>query len=123
MGKEKNFEDRIKDFLKEENCWFIKYWGGGDFTKAGTPDILACVNGYFVAVEVKAPNGRPTALQIKKLMQIDKSHGWSVLLYPNNYSLFQNFILCLKADLKNAELNYELLKERWMEWAKKYELI
>lgn len=123
MATEKNFENRIKQFLQKEGCWFIKYWGGGYYTKEGIPDILACVNGQFVAIEVKAPNGRPTPMQIKKLMDIDKSHGWSVLLYPNNFTLFQNFILCLKADMTNAKLNYDLLKERWMEWVKKYKLI
>lgn len=45
MASEKNFENRIKSFLKSNNCYFIKYWGGGEFTKAGVPDILACCNG------------------------------------------------------------------------------
>ena len=33
MASEKNFENRVKRFLKDEGCYFIKYWGGGEFTK------------------------------------------------------------------------------------------
>jgi prophage antirepressor-like protein len=28
-------------FLRVQNIWYVKYWGGGQFTKAGIPDILA----------------------------------------------------------------------------------
>ena len=35
MGPEKEFENQIKAFLKEQGCWYIKYWGGGGYTKAG----------------------------------------------------------------------------------------
>ena len=123
MGKEKNFEKRIKDFLTEQNCWFIKYWGGGEFTQAGTPDILCCCEGRFVAIEVKAPNGKPTLLQCKKLKKIDKAFGFSILLYPKDFEAFKNMILCIKAsDDRNAGLNYEaILKPVWTEWLNKLE--
>ncbi len=63
MASEKSFENRVKKFLKEQGCYFIKYWGGGEFTKAGVPDILVCCNGKFLGVEVKAQNGRPSPLK------------------------------------------------------------
>lgn len=113
MATEKNFENRIKGFLKEQGCYFIKYWGGGEFTKAGVPDILCCCNGFFIGIEVKAPRGKASALQIHNLKKIDESGGFGVLLYPDQFTLFKNFILCLKEDFQNAVLNYELLKGRW----------
>ena len=42
MAAEKNFENKIKGFLKDHGCWFLKYWGGAAYTKSGIPDILAC---------------------------------------------------------------------------------
>ena len=54
MAQEKNFENKVKDFLKKEGCWYVKYWGGGQYTKKGVPDILACCNGRFIGIEVKA---------------------------------------------------------------------
>lgn len=54
-------------------------------TKVGVPDILACVNGYFVGIEVKAQNGRPSELQIWNREQIRKSGGISIIVYPNQW--------------------------------------
>ena len=114
MGQEKNFENRVKKFLKDEGCYFIKYWGGGEFTKAGVPDILCCCSGRFIGIEVKSETGIPSPLQLHNLCQINRSGGFAVLLYPDHFELFKNFILCLHAgDFRNANYNYELLKERW----------
>ena len=38
--KEKILENRVKEFLKSEGCWLVKYWGGGSYTRAGVPDLL-----------------------------------------------------------------------------------
>ena len=62
MAAEKRFEQKIKNFLKSQNCYYVKYFGCG-FSRAGVPDILACVNGYFLAIEVKAERGRVSELQ------------------------------------------------------------
>lgn len=53
MAAEKNFENKIKGFLKDHGCWFLKYWGGAAYTKSGIPDILACCEGFFLGIEVK----------------------------------------------------------------------
>ena len=95
-------------------CWFLKYWAGATFTKTGIPDLLVCCNGRFLGVEIKAPNGRPSELQLYNLRKIDEVGGFGVLLYPNQFELFKNFVDCLiQEDFENANLNYELLKERW----------
>lgn len=49
--------------------WF--YWApGGAFGKAGTPDLLMCWRGVFIAIEVKAEGGTLTALQINALKEL-----------------------------------------------------
>jgi len=114
MAAEKNFENKIKKFLEERNCWFLKYWGGAAYTKSGIPDLLVCCNGYFLGVEVKASNGKPSPLQIHNLKLIDKAGGFGILLYPQEFELFKNFVDCLIAgDEENALHNYSLLKGRW----------
>lgn len=121
MAKEKNFENKIKDFLKENKCWFIKYWGGGFYTKDGTPDILCCCKGRFIAIEVKAPDGKPTLIQCQKLKQINDAGGYAILLYPEQWHCFENFIWCIRyGDFRNADLNYEgILQPVWIEWLRK----
>lgn len=116
MAQEKNFENRIKDFLKRQGCWFVKYWGGGQYTKKGVPDLLVCCNGRFIGIEVKAEKGRASPLQKYNLQMIDKSGGYGILLFPDQYELFRHFIQCIKAGDEYATgCNYTLLKSRWTE--------
>ena len=89
MAGEKNFENRIKAFLKSEGAWFIKYWAGSQFTKSGVPDILACVDGYFVAIEVKGPNGKPSELQLHTIKKIREAGGFAFVLYPSGFDEFK----------------------------------
>lgn len=121
MGAEKNFENRVKEFLKEQGCWFIKYWGGGEYTKAGIPDILVCCKGHFVAVEVKAPRGKPSPLQIRNLKKIHDSGGYSVLLYPKDMEYFQHLIENLKCGNEfEVSLSNDYLQKEWLEWYQKF---
>ena len=92
MAAEKNFENRVKKFLKEQGCWFVKYWGGGQFTKAGVPDLLVCCNGHFLAVELKAPNGKPSPLQLHTIEEIEKAGGTALVLFPKDFENFKEFI-------------------------------
>ena len=50
-------------------------------TKAGVPDIIACLNGKFYGIEVKIGNNKPSALQIANLKAIDKAGGIGILAY------------------------------------------
>ena len=92
MASEKNFENKIKAYLKEKGAWYIKYWGGGNFTKAGIPDLLICYKGKFIAVEVKAENGKPSELQLYHIRKIKEAGGKAFLLYPKNFDEFKQYI-------------------------------
>lgn len=99
MAAEKQFENKIKGFLKEQGAWFIKYWAGSQFTKDGIPDILACINGYFVAIEVKAPNGKPSELQLYNIRKIREAGGFACVLYPSGYEKFKKLVLNLNENI------------------------
>lgn len=114
MAQEKNFENKTKDFLNSQGCYFIKYWGGGQFTKSGIPDIICCCNGHFVGIEVKAPNGKPSPLQIHNLRQIDKSGGLAILLYPKEFDIFKKLIDAInKHQIEEQVYLYGMLQEVW----------
>lgn len=106
MGEEKAFENKIKDFLTENGAFFVKYFANRN-TKAGIPDILACVNGYFVGIEVKATKGVVKDLQIHKAEKIRESGGFSYIVYPTGYLKLCNIILNLKHGYFNT--NEELI--------------
>lgn len=122
MGAEKNFENRVKAFLTMHGCWFVKYWGGGEFTTAGVPDILVCCKGRFIGLEIKAPNGRPSALQIRSLKKIHDAGGCAVLLYPKNYDFFQRLIESMKNGntFESEQFEHHLNKE-WLYWYQKFQ--
>ena len=91
VAKEKNFENRLKDYLKKYGCYFLKYWAGAAYTKSGIPDLLVSSDGWFLGIEVKADNGEPTLLQLHNLNKIRESGGYGILLYPKDFELFKRF--------------------------------
>lgn len=115
MAAEKNFENKVKKFLKENNCWFIKYWGGATYTKSGIPDLLVNVNGYFMAVELKAPKGRVSELQLYHLKKITKGNGIAILLYPKDFEHFKEFVerILMGEIPSNLYESYPFLTEWW----------
>lgn len=95
MQNEKVFENRIKRYIKEQGGYCVKYWGGA-FTQAGVPDLLICINGYFLGVEVKAEKGRPSQLQLLNIEEIKKAGGIAMVLYPKGFEEFKKLIQGLK---------------------------
>lgn len=110
MATEKNFENRVKKFLKEQGCWTLKTWGGG-LQRSGIPDLLVCCKGFFIGVELKAPNGKPSDLQLWNLMKISDAGGFGWLLYPDKFEEFKEFVRRIKegAIIEAVEI-YEQVK-------------
>lgn len=50
----------------------------------GTPDLLLCVAGRFVAIELKASGGRVSGIQLHKLEKIRMAGGAAYVLTPEN---------------------------------------
>ena len=108
MAEEKGFENRIKRWFHsigiypagfaEEKMnikpigWYTKIWGGG-FQKSGIPDIIACVKGQLVSIEIKATTGRPSALQELNTNRIRDSGGHGCFLYPSGFDDFKEDLL------------------------------
>ena len=111
LGSEKNFETQVKKWLHNQGIyaagtakdkmeispvgWFFKVWGGG-FQKSGIPDLLICVNGFFIACELKADNGKPSELQEKNIQMINQGNGIGIILYPKGFEEFKEIIKGVK---------------------------
>lgn len=94
--KEKDFENKVKQFLKKRGCWVLKTWSNG-IQRQGIPDLLVCCNGFFVAVELKAEKGRPSDLQLWNINEIRKAGGIAIVLYPDQFEPFKDMICELQA--------------------------
>lgn len=87
--KEKQFENKIKAFLKTmPNTWHFKHWAG-KYSPAGIPDILACINGRFVGIEVKQEKGKASELQKRNIRLINEANGIGIILYPKDFEEFK----------------------------------
>lgn len=73
--REKVIENKIKAYLKTiKGLYFFKEHGGL-YGTAGVPDIICCYKGQFIALEVKAPDGKLTALQEATIKRIKDAYG------------------------------------------------
>ena len=102
-GPEKTFETKVKDFIESVGGWQVKYFANR-MTKKGIPDVLACVNGYFIALEIKAQRGTPSELQIYQCKEIRAAGGFAFIVYPSGYDMLRDFIYNLKREIFNLEL-------------------
>lgn len=102
MALEKAYENKIKRYLKECGAYRVKYHGNY-YSENGTPDILACVNGYFLAIEVKAPEGKPSELQLVKIAEIRKAGGFAYVVYPSGWFKLKDIIDGLLKDIFTRE--------------------
>ena len=107
LASEKLFEKKVEKYLhsigvyqagtpsqrmdNDQIGWFTKIWGGG-YQKSGIPDLILCVNGIFMTVELKASNGRPSELQKMNTARINQSNGLGIILYPEGFDSFKEIM-------------------------------
>lgn len=108
MAAEKTFENKIKAWLKDHGCYFVKFFANR-MTKTGVPDILACVNGRFVGIEVKAQNGRPSELQKYNIKKIREAGGLAFIVYPSGWDELKTILEGILKDTFTIE-GKEILK-------------
>lgn len=58
---------------------------GGAFGKSGVEDLVLCVNGQYVAVEVKRPGGKLTPLQRTRRDAVQQSNGIAICARDVDY--------------------------------------
>ena len=76
MTPEGRLTAAITAALRARGAWVLKYHVG-PYSRPGTPDLLACYQGCFVALEVKthASRARVTPLQRRALDMIRAAGG------------------------------------------------
>ena len=82
---EKKVKRKIVAILKEYNAYYFHPATGG-YGRSGVPDIIACVDGFFIGIEAKADmkKNKPTALQQMNLQAIKEAGGISIVIDVNN---------------------------------------
>lgn len=79
---EKRLQDKAIRYLKDRGIYHLNLYGDG-WSGKGKPDIIACINGKFVAFELKVGANDMQADQVIHKRRIERSGG----LHYSPYSL------------------------------------
>jgi len=88
---EKNVKDKCVKLLKAHDVYYF-FPATHGFGRSGVPDIICCVNGKFLAVECKAGENKPTALQEKEMADIRKQGGIAIVVNEDNLTMLGSIL-------------------------------
>lgn len=74
---------QIRKMLDEAGAYYAMPIGTG-YGNSGVPDFLICHRGRFIAVEAKAGNNKPTALQEAHMARIRNNGGTALVINEDN---------------------------------------
>jgi hypothetical protein len=99
---ESRLQRRIKEALKKEfpRSLFVKAWGGL-FQVKGLPDLIGCIGPYFVAVEVKTPDGKLTMYQNAMISAINDIGAIAVVAHSPEEAV--NLIKSRLTSIRNSK--------------------
>jgi len=92
MTPEGKVKKKVTDLLKKLGLYYFCPQTGG-YGKSGVPDIIICANGNFIAVECKAGDNKPTALQYAQLEKIRAAGGRAWIVNENTFGAFEAWIV------------------------------
>lgn len=101
MQHETKFKNVVLRFLNTlDNTWYFKT---NEVGRRGIPDIIACINGLFVAIENKTDTGIASPIQLVTLKKIkDRGRGISLVNSPDRWNELRCFLLLLSKDKGEA---------------------
>lgn len=88
---ERKVKEAVVAVLKSNSVYYFFPPANG-LGRAGIPDIIACCNGMFLAIECKAGKGTTTALQERELARIRDAGGAAFVVRENNITDVQSVI-------------------------------
>jgi Holliday junction resolvase len=88
-------KDKVVSMLKEEEVYYF-FPATHGFGRSGVPDIVCCVNGYFLGIECKAGTNKPTALQVREIEAIRRSNGVAIVVNEENWDMVRALVRKMK---------------------------
>jgi Holliday junction resolvase len=95
MTPEGKVKTAIRKVLDAEGVYYFMPPANG-FGRAGIPDIICCVGGFFFAIEVKAGKGKTTALQDREIAAINNHGGIAIVVNETNINEVKEKILWIR---------------------------
>ena len=92
MAEEKQFELKVRKWIKEQGGWSFKVMGNA-FQEAGIPDVIGCINGKLIALEIKSSRGKASDMQLYKIKLISQAGGYARVVSPKNWEQIKKELL------------------------------
>jgi hypothetical protein len=83
LTPEAKVKKKVVTVIKEAGAYYFFPVMNG-YGRVGIPDIIVCHRGYFVAIECKAGNNKPTELQLREIEAIRQAGGVSLVINETN---------------------------------------
>lgn len=99
MTPEGKVKKKVLEMLTSNGAYYCMPVTGG-YGRSGVPDIIACLHGKFLAIECKAGDNKPTALQEKALADIQKAGGSAMVINEDNFESLEFVIKFIKGESK-----------------------
>jgi len=74
--REQDIQRRLTKAIEKQGGWCCKTI---TCNKSGVPDILAVIDGRFIALEVKTPTGRTSPIQEYQIKKIQEAGGTAIV--------------------------------------------
>lgn len=91
LTPEKKVKDKVVRVLKEEGVYYF-FPATHGYGRSGVPDIVCCINGHFIGIEVKAGKNKPTALQVAEIEAIRRNNGTAVVVNEENWDMVRALV-------------------------------
>jgi Holliday junction resolvase len=86
---------KVVGILKTEGIYYF-FPATHGYGRSGVPDIICCVNGYFLGIECKAGRNKPTELQVREIEAIRHAGGMAIVANDENWDMVQDYVRKLK---------------------------
>jgi Holliday junction resolvase len=88
---ESKVKTSVVKILKKHNIYYF-FPATHGYGRSGVPDIICCANGKFIAIECKAGDNKPTALQELEISRIRAAKGIAAVINENNIDLVEQIL-------------------------------
>jgi hypothetical protein len=88
--EEAKFKERVLRDLKQfKDAYFLKTQERG---RRGVPDIIGCINGKFISLELKTDKGVADLLQLEILKKIQIAGGFAAVTSPMYWEVHLDYL-------------------------------
>lgn len=95
---ESNVKRKVVDVIKKNGAYYF-FPATGGYGRSGVPDIVCCYRGYFIGIECKAGNNKPTPLQEAEMAKIRQAQGVTLVVNEDNIADVQQIFTTIDKGL------------------------